>query len=247
MDKKASILIVDDLPENLLILEDLLFDDYNIFTSVDGEQALQFLQQHPEIDLILMDVMMPVMDGFEACQKIKASTLHKDTPLLFITSLDSTDDETYGLSLGAEDFIQKPFSPPVVKSRIKNHLQLAHTRQLLRKHNDYLVREASERSEQTIQEPEQLLRNHQQMIDVQFAAISALCSINLHRHNFGPKEEQAQNYIRKLAGLLSGKSEHLDITEALQILQSSCRNQFDAEIIDAMRSTQLPVDTVSKA
>lgn len=249
MNKKANILIVDDLPENLLILEDLLCDYYTIFTAVDGVQALEILQQHPTIDLILMDVMMPVMDGFEACQKIKSSAQHKDTPLLFITSLDSTDDETYALSLGAEDFIQKPFSPPVVMARIRNHLQLSHTKQLLKTRNDILVREASERSARMLEESEHLLREHQKMVDVQLAAMSAVCVLNLKDSNNDTQYIQAQNYICQLAALLSGQSQssRISVDEALRILQTATRSQYEKEIVDAMLAFELPLDAISEA
>ncbi|SLM32245.1 Response regulator receiver modulated diguanylate cyclase (modular protein) [Desulfamplus magnetovallimortis] len=130
---KARILIVDDEKINLRILVDLLKDDYALVLARSGEQALRFSLQNPPPDLILLDVIMPDMGGYEVIKKLKEHDLTKDIPVIFVTALDSVEDEEHGLKLGAVDYITKPFSPPIVKMRIHNHLRFVHQHKLLDK------------------------------------------------------------------------------------------------------------------
>ena len=193
MPFSATILIVDDQPENLLILEDLLGERYRVHTAGNGEEALRVLETESAVDLILMDVMMPVLDGFEACERIKQTELVKDIPLLFLTSLESAADEAHGLSLGAEDFIHKPFSAPVVLARVRNHLQLSHARRRLRLQNEDLERQVRERTGEVIAKSEQLTLT-------QGAIITALCSLAEVRDNeTGNHIRRTQSYVRLLA------------------------------------------------
>ena len=119
-----KILIVDDNPENINILSANLEDDYNIFFATDGETALDIAMSENRPDLILLDIMMPGMDGYEVCSRLKANTDTWDIPVIFITALGQEKDETKGLNLGAVDFINKPFRMAVIKARIKAALCL---------------------------------------------------------------------------------------------------------------------------
>lgn len=130
---KARILIVDDEKINIRILVDLLKDDYSMVLARNGEQALKFSFQSPPPDLILLDVVMPEMGGYEVIKQLKENDLTKDVPVIFVTALNSVEDEEHGLKLGAVDYITKPFSPPIVKMRIRNHLRFAHQHKLLDK------------------------------------------------------------------------------------------------------------------
>ena len=123
MNKRPRLLIVDDMPDNRLILDALLSEDYDLLEAANGEEALALLDRHA-VDLILLDIVMPGIDGFEVCRRIKATPRLADVPVLFITSLDSSADEAKGLALGAVDFIYKPFSEAVVLARVRIHLQL---------------------------------------------------------------------------------------------------------------------------
>jgi putative two-component system response regulator len=189
----TCILIVDDEPSNLLILKDFLAKHYSVHALANGRQALEYLKSAGTVDLILMDVVMPEMDGFEACRRIKAEPLLKHIPLLFLTSLESAADEELGLSLGAEDFIHKPFSPSVVLARVKNHLELARARRRLRNRNvelEYLVEERTR----------DLLHEKQQVIAAQDAIITALCTLSEMRDNeTGNHIFRTQNYVQALA------------------------------------------------
>ncbi len=128
---KPRILIVDDEKMNLKVLADLLKDDYSPVLARDGEQALQHAFGDSPPDLILLDVVMPDMGGYEVVKRLKNSDRTKNIPVIFVTALDSVIDEEHGLKLGAVDYITKPFSPPIVKIRVHNHLRIVHQYKLL--------------------------------------------------------------------------------------------------------------------
>lgn len=121
-DKKSRILIVDDEPGNIKILSNVLAQDYALSVATNGRQALEIARvQSPEI--ILLDMIMPEMDGIEVCQALKAGEETKDIPVIFVTSMSDTANEERGLDAGAVDYISKPISPPIVKARVKIHIQ----------------------------------------------------------------------------------------------------------------------------
>ena len=127
--EKPILLIVDDEPLNIEVLTDLLEDDYRLIAARGGEQALKRAAAEPSPDLILLDIMMPGLDGFEVCRRLKADAVTADIPIIFVTALNASDDETKGLNLGAVDFIRKPFSPPIVAARVRTHLSLKQARE----------------------------------------------------------------------------------------------------------------------
>ena len=121
---QSTLLIVDDSVENLQLLSALLKDLYKIKVAKSGEKALEIAQQTPMPDLILLDVMMPGMNGFEVCEALKSNPATQSTPVIFLTALNEVADETKGFQVGGADFIVKPFNPDIVKARIKTHLEL---------------------------------------------------------------------------------------------------------------------------
>jgi len=127
--EKPKILIVDDTPENIDILGEIL-SDYKKYVATNGEKALKLAKEKLP-DIILLDIMMPQMDGFEVCKKLKEDILTKDIPIIFITAKNQIEDEVKGLELGAVDFIAKPISPPIVIARIKSQLELKFARESL--------------------------------------------------------------------------------------------------------------------
>jgi putative two-component system response regulator len=196
----AQILVVDDQPDNLLILEDLLDGDYRVHTATDGRQAWEYLAGGAGADLILLDVVMPGMDGFEVCRRVKSDPRLGDVPVLFLTSLESAADEELGLSLGASDFIHKPFSPPVVLARVRNHLQLAQAGRLLRDRNQELERLVAERTRELLRQSAALLQREQELAASQGAIIAALCSLAEVRDNeTGNHIHRTQHYVQSLA------------------------------------------------
>ena len=121
---RQTILIVDDAPANIKVLGEALKTEYHIVVATNGEKALQIAASSKPPDLILMDIIMPGMDGYEACKKLKQGEQTRNIPIIFITAKDQEEDETHGLELGAIDYITKPFSLPIVKARVKTHLEL---------------------------------------------------------------------------------------------------------------------------
>lgn len=124
-----KILIVDDSPVNIQVLNELLASEYDIFVSTNGNDAIELVDKISP-DLILLDIMMPGMDGFTVCSILRAKSHLKDVPIIFITALKEPDEECYGLELGAVDFVTKPFNPAIIKLRIRNQLDLRLYREL---------------------------------------------------------------------------------------------------------------------
>ena len=130
MNPRFTLLIVDDEKQNRRLLTELLQDDYQIILAKNGVQALEKAQERLP-DLILLDVLMPEMDGLAVIRALKASDSTRHIPVIFVSALDSAQDEERGLELGAVDYIAKPFHPPIVRVRVRNHLQSVHQRRLL--------------------------------------------------------------------------------------------------------------------
>lgn len=121
---QATVLVVDDTPENIVLLSEVLRDDYRVKVANCGERALRIAASDDKPDLILLDVMMPGMDGFEVCRRLKADPDTALIPVLFVTAKDEVKDEEQGFILGAVDYIIKPISPPLVRARVATHLAL---------------------------------------------------------------------------------------------------------------------------
>lgn len=127
----STILIVDDSPMNIKVLGETLKSTYKIRIATDGRKALEIARSTPAPDLILLDIIMPGMDGYEVCRKLQSDHSTKNIPIIFVTSMDEEKDETKGLELGAVDYITKPFSLPIVQARLKTHIEL-------KQHRDFL-------------------------------------------------------------------------------------------------------------
>ena len=131
--KKPTILVVDDMTTTLLLLHDLLKDTYEVKIAKSGTKALEILESPNDIDLILLDIEMPDINGYDVCKRIKNNETIKNIPIIFITGRTSQEDEEYGLNLGAIDYITKPFNKAIVKLRIKNYLNLKIKNDMLEK------------------------------------------------------------------------------------------------------------------
>ena len=128
---KPKLLVVDDQPINIQVMHQVFGADYQVFMATSGAQALAICQGNPP-DLVLLDVVMPEMDGFEVCAQLKAHDATRNIPVIFITAHSDAAQETHGLSVGAVDFISKPVNPAVVRARVKTHLTLKFQSDLLR-------------------------------------------------------------------------------------------------------------------
>jgi putative two-component system response regulator len=124
MKARQTVLVADDTPENIELLSDVLRGDYRIKVATSGEKALGIVASDNPPDLILLDIMMPGLTGYEVCRRIKADPDRKAIPIIFVTAMSSVADERLGFELGAVDYITKPISPPVVAARVRTHLAL---------------------------------------------------------------------------------------------------------------------------
>ncbi|MBF0144645.1 MAG: response regulator [Magnetococcales bacterium] len=133
----SRIFVVDDTETNIDILLETLGARYDVSVALDGQTALEDIPDR-QPDLILLDVMMPEMDGYEVCRRLKQDPRTRAIPVIFVTARQESEDETFGLGLGAVDYITKPFSPAVVLARVRTHLQLEHARRDLAHSNEIL-------------------------------------------------------------------------------------------------------------
>ncbi len=190
-EKRQIVLVVDDTPENIEVLRQLLRADYTIHAAISGEKGLEIARKLPQPDIILLDIMMPGIDGYEVCRQLKNDPLTAHIPVVFISALDQVGHETLGLELGAVDYIRKPFEPVLVKARVRNHLVLKRYEQEL----EALVRARTA-----------------ELALTQQITIEALANLAEFRDNeTGGHIKRTQNYVRALTQHLStqGPYQHL--------------------------------------
>ena len=187
--ERPTILVVDDTPANLSLLSHVLKGQYRIKVANSGVKALELATVAPP-DLILLDIMMPEMDGFEVCRRLKATEATRQVPVIFLTAKTEIDDESLGFSLGAVDFIHKPISPPVVVARIKTHLEIKSWHDFLMDQNAWLQMQVEKRLSEV---------NH-----MQDATIYVMVSLAEFRdESTGNHIRCTQEYVRLLAQELS--------------------------------------------
>ncbi len=194
-DLRPTILIVDDTPDNIMLLSRLLKDRYNTKVANNGSTALQIANAIPGLDLILLDVMMPGLDGYETCRQLKANPATSEIPVIFLTAKNQVEDEAMGLSLGAVDYIAKPISPPILFARVATQLKLRSARRQLQEHNENLEKLVRERTAQLYLMQEAII-----------VAMASLAETRDHRReNLGGNHiRRTQNYVRALARHLQG-------------------------------------------
>ena len=182
---RVTILAIDDTPANIDVVKAVLAADYLIQAAVSGPMALKIIDRQPP-DLILLDIMMPEMDGYEVCRRIKADPRSLDIPVIFLTALTEEEDETRGLALGAVDYITKPISPAILRERVKTHLSLKAARDQLQRQNEILEEKVVERT--------------RQMEELQDVAMVAMGSLAEARDpETGNHIRRTQHYVRLLA------------------------------------------------
>lgn len=177
--QKSTILVVDDTPDNLKLISGLLKDTYKVKIATNGESALEIAQSTFPPDLILLDIMMPEMDGYEVCTILKSSEETKNIPVIFLTAKTNTIDEQKGFEIGAVDYITKPISPAIVMARVKTHLDLHYK-------NVYLEKLVTQRT--------------REIAAIQDVTIHAMASLAETRDNeTGNHIRRTQNYVKLLA------------------------------------------------
>jgi putative two-component system response regulator len=188
--ERATVLVVDDAPDNLAILSGVLKDDYRVKIANNGERALKIAANDPAPDLILLDIVMPGMDGYDVCRRLKGDPKTHDIPVIFVTAMSEEADERQGFELGAVDYITKPISPPIVAARVKTQLALKASADFLRDKTSYLEQEVAKRT-----------REIQAIQDVTIMAIGSLAETR--DNETGNHIRRTQHYVRKLAERLS--------------------------------------------
>lgn len=190
--EKNTLLVVDDTPENIDVLNGILGADYTVKVANSGPLALKIVAAQPP-DLILLDVMMPGMDGYEVCRQLKASETTRHIPVIFVTALGETKDETHGFELGAADYIIKPVSPSIVLARVRAHIALSDQRY-------YLQQLVAERTEE-------LERSNRQLEETHLVMLQQLGRAADYRDNETGMHIVRVGNFSKLLGLASGFSE----------------------------------------
>ncbi|MDD2743915.1 MAG: two-component system response regulator [Rhodocyclaceae bacterium] len=183
---QPTILIVDDTPENLSVLGELLQSTYRVRAANSGRRALQIAHGTPPPDLILLDVMMPEMDGFDVLAELRNNPATKHIPVIFVTAMDGTEDEEHGLDCGAVDYITKPIRPAIVLARVRSQLELKLARDILRDQNAYLESEVAKR-----------MSENQIIQDVSILALARLAETR--DPETGNHLRRTQEYVRTLA------------------------------------------------
>lgn len=174
---RARILLVDDDPFNLKILGGLLQPHYDVLAAPSGERALEIAADTPQPDMILLDVLMPGMDGYAVLARLRENPATRGIPVIFVTGMDSAEDEEKGLELGAVDYITKPYRAPIILARVRTRLELKHARDWLAHQNDYLETELARRLKENQQVQIQLLQSEK------LAAIGQLAAGITHEIN----------------------------------------------------------------
>ena len=183
---QPTILIVDDTPENLSVLGELLQTSYRVRAANSGRRALQIAHGKPAPDLILLDVMMPEMDGFDVLAELRSNPATKHIPVIFVTAMDGTEDEEHGLDCGAVDYITKPIRPAIVLARVRSQLELKLARDILRDQNAYLESEVARR-----------MAENQLIQDISILALARLAETR--DPETGNHLRRTQEYVRSLA------------------------------------------------
>jgi len=208
--KIHTILVVDDSPDNIILMSRLLKDHYRTKIATNGEKALKIASSDDPPDLILLDVMMPYMDGYEVCQELKKNPKTSRIPVIFLTAKTDIEDEKRGFEVGAVDYITKPVSAPLVLARVKTHLLLKDSRDFLIDKNQFLEHEIYKRT--------------QEIIAIQDVTIIAMGSLAETRDSeTGNHIRRTQNYVKMLAMKLKNnpRFKHILTDENIELLYKS--------------------------
>ena len=191
---KPTVLIVDDTPDNIMLLSRLLKDRYHTKVANNGSTALEIAQSTLELDLILLDVIMPGLDGYETCRQLKANPATSDIPVIFLTAKNQVEDEAMGLSLGAVDYITKPISPPILFARVATQLNLRAAHLALQEHNDNLEKLVQQRTAQLSLMQEAIILAMASMAEARESSAAGLADPVKANHL-----RRTQHYVRALA------------------------------------------------
>jgi putative two-component system response regulator len=185
-DARAIILIVDDSAENLHVLSGLLQSDYRVLAATSGERCLELARGHPSPDLILLDIMMPGLDGYQTIERLRADTPTREIPVIFVTAMGGSEAQLHGLAVGAVDYITKPIDPPLVLARVKTQIELKQARDWLKDKNAWLEAEVAQR-----------MAENETIQTISIRALAHLAEIR--DPETGNHIHRTQNYVHALA------------------------------------------------
>lgn len=243
MDEFSRILIVDDERYYIKVLADLLREDHKIMAAKTGEQTLNAVQGPNLPDLILLDIMMPGLDGYEVCKRLKADSRTAHIPVIFVTALDASDDEAKGLEIGAVDYITKPFKPVIVKARVRTHLALKKIGEDLHAKNIVLeeqVDEIQEKTEKLKDTVKQLADRNQEMVEDQEFAQKVFTNL------INPKSLNAINIKYILSSMSIFNGDLLFVEQNLSGCQTIMLGDFTGHGLRAAIGT-IPVAEIFRA
>lgn len=202
-NEKKVVLVVDDVPDNLTVIIGLLQGIYKVKVANSGARALQIAMSANKPDIILLDIMMPEMDGYEVCRQLQANPATRTIPVIFLTAKNEIEDEKKGLDLGAVDYITKPISPPIIMARIATHLQIRAYADFLENKNEYLEQE--------------ILRRTQEIVALQNVTILAMAALAESRDSdTGFHIRRTQLYVQALCEKLRENPQFsLDLTDPI--------------------------------
>lgn len=205
-----TLLIVDDNPENLTVLGEILQSEYRVRAATSGPRALELAALEPRPALALVDVMMPNMDGYQLLAQLRADAATRDIPVVFVTAMDAAADEARGLAMGAADYITKPLRPAIVLARVRSQLQLREARELLRERNVELEAEVQRR-----------MAENQRVQDVTIHALARLAETR--DPETGNHLRRTQEYVRLLAQRLQSNPRFTGLLSdpAIEVLAKS--------------------------
>lgn len=207
---RSSVLIVDDSPDSITALSELLKPHYHVRAVTTGERALALAVSDQPPDLLLLDVMMPDLSGFDVLHRLRMHTAARTIPVIFVTALHTTDEESEGLAGGAVDYITKPFRPAVVLARVRTHLELKHARDQLANQNRYLEEEVERR-----------MAENQLIQDVSIRALALVTEAR--DYETGNHIQRTSEYVRTLATHLARRPKFAAVLDehAIDVLARS--------------------------
>jgi putative two-component system response regulator len=185
-EARPTILIVDDSAENLHVMSGLLQSDYRVLAATSGERCLELARSQPAPDLILLDIMMPGLDGYQTIERLRAEPSTRDIPVIFVTAMGGSEAQLHGLAVGAIDYITKPIDPPLVLARIKTQIELKQARDWLKDKNAWLEAEVARR-----------MSENETIQTISIRALAHLAEIR--DPETGNHIHRTQNYVRALA------------------------------------------------
>jgi DNA-binding response OmpR family regulator len=246
MNSNKKLLIVDDSPQNIQVLINNLKDDYSLFPTKNGHDAIQLaIDKQP--DLILLDIMMPGMDGYTVCKQLKANEVTRDIPVIFLTAKNSLDDEAEGLNIGAVDYITKPFHKPILLARIRTHIELKEKRDVLIQ-NLKLEKQLSE-----FMEDIERITHHDMKAPLNSIIIYPRLILN-QQDNLTPKQiSQIKKIIsagKKLLNMINLSLDLYKMEKGTYTLRPTCVNMLEIidniiqDNIDILQTKQLNIDIV---